>query len=125
MNYCDTTREAEFPCNPNKRYNGRGPLQLTWNYNYGPAGRELGFNGLDSPEIVANDPLIAFKAALWYWFENLRPIISQGFGATIQKVNGDLECGGVDPGKVQAQVDLYRNYCQQFGVDTGNPNLSC
>ena len=42
--YCDETREAEYPCNPDKKYFGRGPLQLTWNYNFGAAGKALGFD---------------------------------------------------------------------------------
>ncbi|XP_062090074.1 endochitinase EP3-like [Humulus lupulus] len=121
--YCDPSYK-QYPCNPNKRYNGRGPLQLTWNYNYGGAGKANNFDGLNSPETVTNDPLISFKVALWYWMENVSPVLSQGFGATIQKVNGDVECGGKRRDLVQARVDLYRSYCQQFGVAPGN-NLFC
>ncbi|KAF4396961.1 hypothetical protein F8388_004929 [Cannabis sativa] len=118
--YCD----PRTACNPNKRYNGRGPLQLTWNYNYLAAGKANNFDGINSPETVANDPVISFKAALWFWMENVSPVVSQGFGATIRKINGVVECDGKDRPKVQARVDLYRNYCQQFGVDARN-NLFC
>ncbi|KAM6586124.1 hypothetical protein CsatB_013126 [Cannabis sativa] len=122
--YCDQERVGEYPCNPSKRYYGRGPLQLTWNYNYGAAGRALEFNGLDSPEIVATDPLTSFKASLWYWMENVHSVLDQGFGATILKING-IECGGKEPTKVQSRIQFYQNYCQQLNVDVGNPNLSC
>jgi chitinase len=27
--YCDPTR---YPCSPNRKYYGRGPMQLSWNY---------------------------------------------------------------------------------------------
>ncbi|XP_062090076.1 endochitinase PR4-like [Humulus lupulus] len=121
--YCDTSYK-QYPCNPKKRYNGRGPLQLSWNYNYGGAGKANNFDGLNSPETVANDPVISFKAALWFWVENVSPVIDQGFGATIKKINGEFECGGKQPTKVKARVDLYRNYCRQFGVGTGR-NLFC
>ena len=47
--YCDKTN-TQYPCNPNKKYYGRGPLQLTWNYNYGPAGSANGFDRLGSPD---------------------------------------------------------------------------
>ncbi|XWS13161.1 hypothetical protein CRYUN_Cryun36dG0013800 [Craigia yunnanensis] len=104
--YCDETR-IDYPCNPSKGYYGRGPLQLTWNYNYGPAGTDIGFNGLDAPETVANDPLIAFKAAVGFWMNNVASIRNQGFGATIQAINGPLECNGVDPAKVQSHINLY------------------
>ncbi|XWS13154.1 hypothetical protein CRYUN_Cryun36dG0013100 [Craigia yunnanensis] len=121
--YCNETR-TEYPCNPSKGYYGRGPLQLTWNYNYGPAGTDIGFNGLDAPETVANDPLIAFKAALWFWMNNVASVMNQGFGATIQAINGPRECNGVDPAKVQSRINLYTQFCSQLGVAPGD-NLSC
>ncbi|KAL5574700.1 hypothetical protein UlMin_016399 [Ulmus minor] len=123
-NYCDPEKAAEYPCAPGKRYNGRGPLQLTWNYNYGAAGKENNFDGLKSPEIVSTNPLVSFKAALWFWMKNVRPVISQGFGATIEKINGDVECKNKEPIKVKSRIDLYKNYCSQFGVAPGG-NLSC
>lgn len=50
---------------------------LTWNYcrnfNYGPAGKALGFDGLKNPEIVSNNSLIAFKTALWFWMTEQNP----------------------------------------------------
>ena len=35
--YCQST-STEFPCKRGESYHGRGPLQLSWNYNYGAAG---------------------------------------------------------------------------------------
>ncbi|BFG14518.1 hypothetical protein CerSpe_007930 [Prunus speciosa] len=116
--YCDTTR-TDYPCNPNKQYYGRGPLQLTWNYNYGAAGNSIGFDGLNSPETVASDAAVAFKTALWYWMNNVRPVVSQGFGATIRAINGAVECDGKEPGKVQARVNYYNDYCTQLNVNPG------
>ncbi|RLN24554.1 chitinase 10 [Panicum miliaceum] len=46
--YCDAT-DAQWPCYPGRSYHGRGPIQLSWNFNYGPAGRALGFDGLRNP----------------------------------------------------------------------------
>ncbi|KAM7460934.1 hypothetical protein LguiA_029055 [Lonicera macranthoides] len=37
---------TQYPCVPSKGYYGRGPLQISWNYNYGPAGNDIGFDGL-------------------------------------------------------------------------------
>ncbi|XP_050217154.1 endochitinase EP3-like [Mercurialis annua] len=121
--YCDTTR-PDYPCVQGKRYYGRGPIQLTWNYNYGAAGQNNNFDGLNNPEIVATDPNVSFRTALWYWMQYVRPSVSQGFGATIQAINGPVECGGKEPAKVQARIDLYTTYCGQFGVSPG-PNLGC
>ncbi|POO02002.1 Glycoside hydrolase [Trema orientale] len=121
--YCDESN-TQYPCAPNKGYYGRGPIQLSWNFNYGPAGESIGFDGLNSPETVATDPVVSFKTALWYWMENVRPVIGEGFGATIRAINGALECDGGNPATVQARIEYYTEYCNQLGVDPGQ-NLTC
>ena len=121
--YCDETN-TQYPCNPDKGYYGRGPIQLSWNFNYGPAGQSIGFDGLNSPETVATDPVISFKTALWYWVNSVQPVIGQGFGATIHAINGAIECNGGNPATVQARINYYTEYCNQLGVDPG-PNLTC
>ncbi|KAI3430208.1 Chitin-binding type-1 domain-containing protein [Psidium guajava] len=122
--YCDETN-TQYPCNPNKGYYGRGPIQISWNYNYGPAGQSIGFDGLGSPETVANDVVVSFKTAFWFWMNNVHSIITsgQGFGATIRAINGG-ECGGGNSGAVQARVQYYTDYCNQLGVSPGD-NLTC
>ncbi|XP_061351900.1 endochitinase PR4-like [Gastrolobium bilobum] len=122
-NYCDETN-TDYPCVPDKGYYGRGPIQLSWNFNYGPAGESNDFDGLNDPETVAEDPVVSFKTALWYWMQNVRPVIDQGFGATIRAINGQLECDGANPDTVQARVNYYTKYCSQLGVDAGD-NLAC
>ncbi|XP_065010772.1 chitinase 6-like [Musa acuminata AAA Group] len=123
--YCDETK-TQYPCVAGKGYYGRGPIQLSWNFNYGPAGESIGFDGLGAPETVANDVVISFKTALWYWMNNCHSLITsgQGFGATIRAINGALECDGKNPATVNARVGYYKDYCSQFGVDTGD-NLTC
>ncbi|WJX69736.1 Endochitinase ep3 [Trifolium repens] len=122
MNFCDQSF-TQYPCVPNKGYYGRGPIQLTWNYNYGPAGQAIGFDGLGSPETVANDPIVSFKTGLWFWMNNVHSVVTQGFGPTIRAVNS-IECGGVSPDKVQARINYYKQYCSQLGVSPGD-NLYC
>ncbi|KAK4403519.1 Chitinase 5 [Sesamum angolense] len=123
--YCDENNR-QWPCAPNKGYYGRGPLQLSWNYNYGPAGQSIGFDGLNNPEIVARDSVISFRTAFWFWMNNCHNAITsgQGFGATIRAINGPLECNGANPATVTARVNYYRDYCNQLGVDPGT-NLRC
>jgi chitinase len=111
--YCSKAYTKYYPCNPNKRYYGRGPIQLTWNFNYGPAGKSIGFDGLNSPETIANDPVISFKTALWYWMKNVHPILHQGFGATIKATNY-FECNGAYPARVKGRVSRYTEYCHQL-----------
>jgi chitinase len=55
---------------------------------------------------------------------NIRPVLNQGFGATIRAINGALECNGGNPRTVQTRIGYYRDYCNQLGVAPGN-NLSC
>lgn len=123
--YCDEAN-TQYPCSPNKGYYGRGPIQLSWNFNYGPAGKSIGFDGLNNPERVAEDPVISFKTALWYWINNVQSTIvsGQGFGATIRAINGALECDGANPETVTNRVKYYTEYCEQIGVSPGD-NLRC
>ncbi|CAL5068650.1 unnamed protein product [Urochloa decumbens] len=121
--YCDRSK-PEWPCAAGKKYYGRGPLQLTWNYNYGAAGRDLKFDGLGNPDVVAQDVGIAFKTALWYWMTNVHQVMPQGFGATTRAINGAVECDGKNTDRMNARVGYYRQYCQQLGVDPGG-NLTC
>ncbi|KAL6594666.1 hypothetical protein ACP70R_048404 [Stipagrostis hirtigluma subsp. patula] len=143
-NYCDTTN-TQWPCVAGKSYHGRGPIQLSWNYNYGPAGQALGFNGLENPEVVAADPEVAFKTALWFWMTPRAPKPSchdvmvgryrpseadlsanrtAGFGLTTNIINGGLECNRSDDPRVNDRIGFFRRYCGLLGVDVG-PNLDC
>ncbi|KAL2459844.1 carrot EP3-3 chitinase [Forsythia ovata] len=123
--YCDEDN-TQYPCASGKGYYGRGPIQLSWNFNYGPAGNSIGFDGLNNPEIVATDRVVSFRTALWYWMNNCHDSIisGQGFGATIRAINGALECDGANPSTVNARVGYYRDYCNELQVDPGN-NLTC
>ncbi|XP_075642528.1 chitinase 10 [Castanea sativa] len=141
--YCDSSN-TEWPCYPGKSYNGRGPIQLSWNFNYGPAGKALGFDGLKNPEIVSNNSLIAFKTALWFWMTEQNPKPSchnvmvgryapteadiaanrtAGYGLVTNIING-LECGKPNDGRVNDRIGYFQRYAKLFNVDTG-PNLDC
>ncbi|XP_057778283.1 chitinase 6-like [Salvia miltiorrhiza] len=124
-NYCDQSNR-QWPCVADKGYYGQGPLQISWNYNYGPAGQAIGFDGLNNPEIVARDAVISFKTALWFWMDSVHSAITsgKGFGATIRAINGDLEFKNANPGAVTSRVNYYTSYCSQLRVSPG-PNLRC
>ncbi|KAJ9701661.1 hypothetical protein PVL29_006855 [Vitis rotundifolia] len=115
-NFCDTS-SIQYHCVPGKSYYGRGPIQITWNYNYEAAGESIGFDGLNNPELVANDSVVSFKTALWFWMNNVHAAIGQGFGATINALNPEA-CH--EENKIaKARVNFYREYCNQLGVSTG------
>ncbi|XP_044463595.1 chitinase 4-like isoform X2 [Mangifera indica] len=121
--YCDDINYPAYPCVSGKLYYGRGPLQLTWNYNYGECGKVVGFDGLQAPETVSQDPSVSFKCSLWFWMTNVHSVVNQGFGETIRKINSG-ECDGGNPAQVQSRVGYYQDYCSKFGVDSGQ-NLYC
>ncbi|GJN02478.1 hypothetical protein PR202_ga19832 [Eleusine coracana subsp. coracana] len=122
MDYCDT-KSTQWPCVPGKKYYGRGPLQLSWNYNYGPAGQAIGFDGLGDPGQggAGPYPLVSFKTALWFWMKYVH-VMPQGFGATIRAINGAVECNGKNPAKMEDRVCLFKEYCQQRRPG-GQPHL--
>ncbi|KAJ7540001.1 hypothetical protein O6H91_11G118100 [Diphasiastrum complanatum] len=141
--YCSPS--VEWPCASGKKYYGRGPMQLSWNYNYGEAGVSLGFDGINNPDLVASNAIISFKTAIWFWMTPQAPypschavIIDEwkpttmdiaakrmpGFGVTTNIINGGLECGrGSDP-RVLDRVGYFERYCAILGVHPGN-NLDC
>jgi len=129
--YCDTSNGNT--CAPGQQYYGRGPLQLSWNYNYRAAGNALGVDLWSNPDLVATDPTIAWKTAIWYWMTGtgnagVTPhnamVNGMGFGTTINAINGSVECGGRAPAQVQTRINFYNNFTGMLGVPTGG-NLGC
>lgn len=142
--YCDGTN-VKYPCAPGKTYHGRGPIQLSWNYNYGFAGEALGLPLLTNPDLVTSDGTVAFKTGVWFWTTPQAPKPSchdvmtgkwtpsaadmaagrvAGFGMTINIINGGLECSQPTNAKVEDRVKFYQRYAQILNVDPG-PNLYC
>jgi basic endochitinase B len=141
--YCAPS--MEFPCASGQRYYGRGPIQLSWNYNYGQAGRALGLPLLANPGLVASDPLVSFRTALWFWMTPQAPKPSchdvmtgayvptaadtaanrlPGFGLTVHIINGGIECGMPTTPAVRDRLGFYQRYAQLLGVSQGD-NLEC
>ncbi|MDX2590814.1 MULTISPECIES: glycoside hydrolase family 19 protein [Streptomyces] len=130
--YCDWSRPYGCPAGQ-AAYYGRGPIQLSWNFNYKAAGDALGIDLLDNPWLVQNDAAVAWKTALWYWNTQTGPgsmtphnamVNSAGFGQTIRSINGSLECDGKNPAQVQSRVDAYQRFTQILGTSPGG-NLYC
>jgi predicted chitinase/chitodextrinase len=130
--YCDTSQPYGCPAG-NAAYYGRGPIQLSWNFNYKAAGDALGINLLGDPYQVERNASIAWKTGLWYWNTQSGPgtmtphnamVNGNGFGETIRSINGSLECGGRNPAQVQSRVDAYNRFVGILGTSAGN-NLYC
>ncbi|MBV2357072.1 chitinase [Streptomyces sp. J2-1] len=130
--YCDWGQSYGCPAGQ-AAYYGRGPIQLSWNFNYKAAGDALGIDLLNNPYLVQNDASVAWKTGLWYWNTQNGPgsmtahnamVNGAGFGQTIRSINGSLECDGRNPAQVQSRVDAYQRFASILGVSPGG-NLYC
>ncbi|WP_433262856.1 glycoside hydrolase family 19 protein [Actinosynnema sp. CS-041913] len=130
--YCDASQPYGCPAGQ-AAYYGRGPIQLSWNFNYKAAGDALGLPLLTNPWLVQQDASVAWRTGLWYWNTQNGPgtmtphnamVDGHGFGQTIRSINGALECDGRNPAQVQSRVNAYQRFVGILGVPAGN-NLSC
>ncbi|MFI6893052.1 glycoside hydrolase family 19 protein [Streptomyces sp. NPDC050256] len=130
--YCDTSQSYGCPAGQ-AAYYGRGPIQLSWNFNYKAAGDALGIDLLGNPYLVEQNASVAWKTGLWYWNTQNGPgtmtahnamVNGAGFGETIRSINGSLECNGGNPAQVQSRIDKYQAFVQILGTTAGS-NLGC
>jgi predicted chitinase len=113
-------------------YYGRGPLQISWNFNYYAAGQSIGQDLLDNPNLVSSNAAISWETALWYWMtgtgsagmtSHQAMTNGSGFGTTIRAING-IECNGGNTGEMQDRVNDYQSFTSILGVSPGG-NLTC
>ncbi len=145
--YRDTSKKNYLP-QPAQSYHGRGPMQISWNYNYGQFSETYFGNKeklLNDPSLVANDPVTSFASALWFWTAVQFPKPSchdimygvwkpsskdtatgrlPGFGAVVNVINGGIECGKPASTDTQYRYGYYLFFCKYFHVDPG-PNTEC
>lgn len=131
--YCDSSQPYGCPAGT-AAYYGRGPLQLSWNFNYKAAGDALHIDLLHNPWAVEKDPATSWKTALWWWNTQNGAgtttghdamVNGRGFGETIRNINGDLECNGKNPDERNDRINLYKQFVGMLGTDVGPGNLSC
>ncbi len=127
-----------------KSYHGRGPIQLSWNYNYGIFSLLLYGDSrlVTQPELILSDGSLAIMSAIWFWMtpQRLKPSAHDvmysnfpeynqnsphtfwGFGNTILIINGGLEYDGTYGGtgardeKITSRVNYYNRYLEMFGL---------
>ncbi|HEV2635950.1 MAG TPA: glycoside hydrolase family 19 protein [Actinocrinis sp.] len=130
-NYC-AAESYGCPAGSNE-YFGRGPIQLSWNFNYEAAGQAIGQDLLDNPGLVDTNAAISWETGLWYWNTQNGPgsmtahnamVTGAGFGDTIRSLNGSIECNGGNTAEMQDRVNDYEQFVQILGVPAG-ANLTC
>lgn len=130
-----------YPPVTGKSYHGRGPIQLSWNYNYGQVSQFLYGDKnvlLSNPDLVTSDGALAFQTAIWFWMtpqypkpschavmsgdwtpsaDQLSKGLRPGFGATVNIINGGIECnGGTEINKVKNRINHFDRYTDIFGI---------
>lgn len=145
--YSDVNNK-NYPPVPGKSYHGRGPMQISWNYNYGQFSERYFRNKnvlLNDPSLVSKKAEVAFAAALWFWTTPQYPKPScheimagiwqpsakdvagnrlPGFGAVVNVINGGIDCGPTGDPDTKYRYGYYQYFCAYFKVDPGN-NVEC
>lgn len=143
------TDNKVYPATEGKKYYGRGPLQLSYNGNYGAAS-EVIFGDknklLADPDLVVNDPVTAFETAIYFWMtpQAFKPSAHEvitgswnpsaeerkwgwtaGFGMVTNVINGTIECNqGDNVAPMKNRIDYYRYFLKEFGI-TDTRQCSC
>jgi predicted chitinase len=138
----------EYPPVKGQKYYGRGPMQISYNGNYGYASDCIFGDKkilLNNPGLVETDPVVAFKTAIYFWMtpESRKPSAhdvmtgkwqpnaadkakgrAPGFGMTILIVNGELECNkGDDNYSMKDRIGFYQFFLKKLGAS--DPNCAC
>ncbi|MDB5287401.1 MAG: hypothetical protein JWR05_2350 [Mucilaginibacter sp.] len=140
----------EYPPFKGQKYYGRGPMQISYNGNYGYAsdcifGDEKVL--LNNPGLVETDPVVAFKTAVYFWMTpqtnkpsahdvmigKWQPSVADkakgrvpGFGMTINIVNGELECNkGDNIYSMKDRIGFYQFFLTKLGATDQNCACSC
>ncbi len=133
---------AVYPAEPGESYHGRGPKQLSYNYNYGQFSDFLYKDKnviLKNPNKVSEDGTLAFMSALWFWMtpQTAKPschMVMSGewvpsaedtlknrhiskFGQTTNVINGGVECGTrFHPANDEKRRGHYTFFAEEIGV---------
>jgi hypothetical protein len=145
--YADASNKKWMPVE-GKSYHGRGPIQLSWNYNYGQFSEAYFGNKqilLDDPERLLRDPVLCFASAIWFWVRDQYPKPSchdimagqweptakdlagnrgLGFGTVVNIINGGLECGTNHSDRTKYRYGFYHYFCDYLKIDQGT-NATC
>lgn len=117
---CDASYPLQKGGVPGKHYYGRGYIQLTWDYNYQDASRDLFGDDrlLKDPDQVAKDDSIAWRTAAWFWGKKVHPnpdVQAGKLGAATKIINGGLECSGQSSAVPKKRFENYKKIMAALG----------
>merc|ERR1719380_200468 len=136
-------------CAAGQTYQGRGPVQLSWNYNYAAFSQYIYGDAsvlINDPSQVATNATLAYQAGLWFWMTPQSPKPSchdamtglwrptaadtaggrvPGYGMVTNVINGGLECNMPTNSKVVDRVEYYKRYADVLNVAVDTATLYC
>jgi basic endochitinase B len=140
----------EYPAVKGKKYYGRGPMQLSYNGNYGYASDCIFGDKkvlLNNPDLVQTDPVVAFKTGIYFWMtpQTNKPSAHDvmigkwqprapdrakgripGFGMTTNIINGEVECNkGDNMQSMNDRIGFYKHFLKLLGTTDNNCACSC
>ena len=140
--FVDPASAKLFPGVSGQRYYGRGPIMLSWNFNYGLFSSIIYGDKnvlLQTPDQVAEDGKLGYMTAILFWMTPQEPKPSAhdvmagrwkptsaekekglipGFGASILVLNGlEAGLGEVEGSPVLRRAGHYRDITKRMGID--------
>ncbi|MVP01891.1 chitinase [Paenibacillus lutrae] len=141
--FVDPDSSGLYPGVEGKRYYGRGPIMMSWNFNYGLFSSIIYGDKsvlLKNPEKLAADGKLGFMTAILFWMTPQAPKPSahdvmvgrweptkeqeekglkpSGFGITVMVLNGlEANLGETDGSPIKRRAGHYRDITKRMGVD--------
>ncbi|MBP2001522.1 hypothetical protein J2Z69_002567 [Paenibacillus shirakamiensis] len=142
-NFVDAASSKLYPGVEGKRYYGRGPIMMSWNFNYGLISSIIYGDKnvlLKNPESVAADGKLGFMTALIFWLTPQAPkpsahdvmvgkwkpiredlakgLSPAGFGVSVMVLNGlEANLGDVDGSPIKRRAGHYRDITARMGLN--------
>lgn len=136
-----------YPAVRGKKYYGRGPMQISYNGNYGFASDCIFGDKnklLQNPDLITSDAVTAFKTAVYFWMmpQELKPSAHDvmagnwkptaadvskgrvaGFGMATNIINGEVECGRGNQFGPADRAGFYQAFLKKLNVT--DPDCVC
>jgi len=134
------------------KYHGRGPIQLSYNYNYGQMSEQLQIPGpsgkmdglLYQPWSLTKDGVLCFRSGFWFWMTPQAPKPSAhdvmamrwtpsaadsaagrvpGYGEVVNIINGGLECTQPLKDQTRDRIGYYLTFLAAIGGTNADGTL--
>lgn len=143
LGYVQSTGTSYLPV-AGKSYHGRGPIQLSYNYNYGLCSDVLFGDSsilLNDPDRLEQDGVLGLMTGIWFWMTPQPPkpschqvitgiwepkagganaAYNGNFGLTIVIINNESGQSETGTGAVARRAKYYRIFAGKMGADITN-----